>query len=499
MIKFVNFRASDIEPNPAEVMYWVDLNEDPLGGIIKSWNAEGRWEMLRVLEGSIIEVEQRIYKEVDQKLDDFEDKKLYPEWDSVKNKPVFAIVATSGSYNDLIDKPEIPTLVGYATQEWVTTQLQSKQNKLKSGIGISIVDNTINCTLDITLYQVVSQLPTTGINPNKIYLLADTSDITQNKFKEYILVNNQWELLGEYKAQVDLTPYLTKSEAANLYALKSELDSAIYESQLQSKSMKTAPSWSDINGKALSELEGKTFSEIFDMILFTTINPTFTNPSVSMSSSWGSNGRTVEVGTIGPTQASFSYSFNKGLITITYPDGTRDTSQGGRAGNETGHTYTPSTFPTTLDWGTYSYGVTVNYAQGPQPKTNKGTNYSSPLAAGSVSASFTVYTGYYYYAGVGALNQASMKKTIMSSSTGSVENTFDAETDGRWTWWIPAKKRATKIEFYDTNSNSYKDDSLSTNWTVETVQVGSVSYNKITNKNTSKRGTTKLRLTITNA
>jgi hypothetical protein len=35
-------------------------------------------------------------------------------------------------------------------------------------------------------------------------------------------------LLGEYKAVVDLTPYLTKTEAANTYALKSEIGSATY-------------------------------------------------------------------------------------------------------------------------------------------------------------------------------------------------------------------------------------------------------------------------------
>ena len=40
MTRFVNFRASDIAPNPKEVMYWVDLEEDPLGGIIKCYDEE---------------------------------------------------------------------------------------------------------------------------------------------------------------------------------------------------------------------------------------------------------------------------------------------------------------------------------------------------------------------------------------------------------------------------------------------------------------------------
>lgn len=38
-------------------------------------------------------------------------------------KSELATVATTGSYNDLIDKPSIPSLSGYATQSWVNTQL----------------------------------------------------------------------------------------------------------------------------------------------------------------------------------------------------------------------------------------------------------------------------------------------------------------------------------------------------------------------------------------
>lgn len=44
-------------------------------------------------------------------------------WSEVTGKPTFADVATSGSYNDLTNKPTIPSLSGYATQSWVNTQL----------------------------------------------------------------------------------------------------------------------------------------------------------------------------------------------------------------------------------------------------------------------------------------------------------------------------------------------------------------------------------------
>ena len=106
------------------------------------------------------------------------------EWDNVLNKPTFATVATSGSYNDLTDKPApqtvndatltiqrnntnvgtftanassdktiniaVPTTVAelsdastYVTQNNLTTQLANKQNVLTAGDHINITDNTI--------------------------------------------------------------------------------------------------------------------------------------------------------------------------------------------------------------------------------------------------------------------------------------------------------------------------------------------------------------------
>ena len=40
-------------------------------------------------------------------------------WDELKGKPDFAKVATSGSYNDLTDKPAIPSTAGLATEKYV--------------------------------------------------------------------------------------------------------------------------------------------------------------------------------------------------------------------------------------------------------------------------------------------------------------------------------------------------------------------------------------------
>jgi hypothetical protein len=42
-------------------------------------------------------------------------------WSAITGKPSFATVATSGSYNDLSNKPSIPSIAGLASESWVTS------------------------------------------------------------------------------------------------------------------------------------------------------------------------------------------------------------------------------------------------------------------------------------------------------------------------------------------------------------------------------------------
>lgn len=77
--------------------------------------------------------------------------------------------------------------------------------------------------LDTTLFQVVTALPTSNIKSNRIYLLKTSTSGTQNIYAEYIYTGNvsatydstKWEKLGEYKADIDLTPYSKKTETVS--------------------------------------------------------------------------------------------------------------------------------------------------------------------------------------------------------------------------------------------------------------------------------------------
>lgn len=63
--------------------------------------------------------------------------------------------------------------------------------------------------IDTTLFLIVRELPTTDIKTNKIYLIPNKDDQGNNVYIEYLYVDNVWENLGEFKAEVDLSEYGT--------------------------------------------------------------------------------------------------------------------------------------------------------------------------------------------------------------------------------------------------------------------------------------------------
>ena len=73
--------------------------------------------------------------------------------------------------------------------------------------------------LDMTVFTVVSALPTSNIE-NKVYLLSNGTS-GDNKYEEYIYIGDRsgtydatkWEKLGEVTASVDLSDYYTKIDA----------------------------------------------------------------------------------------------------------------------------------------------------------------------------------------------------------------------------------------------------------------------------------------------
>lgn len=102
------------------------------------------------------------------------------------------------------------------------TTLSGYQKKLTAGNGISIENNVINCTVDLSLFKVVDNLPTSGIDVNKIYLVKSATEGPSDIYTEYMYVNGKWETFGTFKTDVDLTGYLTKELAESTYQPKGD-------------------------------------------------------------------------------------------------------------------------------------------------------------------------------------------------------------------------------------------------------------------------------------
>ena len=83
--------------------------------------------------------------------------------------------------------------------------------------------------LDTTVAEVVTALPTTNIKKH-IYLIKDTSGVSQNQYEEYIYTGNtsatydasKWEKLGDFRATVDLADYAKKNKAVSSLRFVSE-------------------------------------------------------------------------------------------------------------------------------------------------------------------------------------------------------------------------------------------------------------------------------------
>lgn len=94
-------------------------------------------------------------------------------------------------------------------------RLTNWANRKTSSGWIKVIDPN---NIDTTLFQIVSALPTSGINKNRIYILASKNRDPNGKniYAEYIYTGDtsatydetKWEKMGEYTTTVDLSPYM---------------------------------------------------------------------------------------------------------------------------------------------------------------------------------------------------------------------------------------------------------------------------------------------------
>lgn len=197
-------------------------------------------------------------------------------------------------------------------------------------------------------------------------------------------------LLG--KATVTADGLMSKEDKAKLDSLDPTA-SGSYESSLD-PSVATVEKLGGINaGTTVAQLTGKSYDEIFDTLIFPTVNPTFTAPTASISLKSYQN--IQEIGANAPTEANFNVSFNASAITLA---GKKQNNRAGAQDMEASKILYSSSkvesLPEKVVAGAMDYYYRAAYAEGPQPKDSKGNNYQTPLAAGSVDSSKATVTGY---------------------------------------------------------------------------------------------------------
>ena len=144
-------------------------------------------------------------------------------------------------------------------------------------------------------------------------------------------------------------------------------------------------------GTSVKDIEGKTYDELFDGILFPTIYPTYQSPSAQIALK--NYSKIQLVGSEAPSIKNFTCTYNPGSINI---NGVKQNERGGKETDEsTVICVNNDTLPTTVGEGNTHYIYKAYYEEGPQPKDNKGNNYDEPLNAGNVESSAVYVNGTY--------------------------------------------------------------------------------------------------------
>ena len=100
----------------------------------------------------------------------------------------------------------------------VTNDAQVKRSEMGAANGVPTLDSNGKIpvdqlgNLDTVVAMVVTQLPTTDIKTNKIYLVKD-STTEGDLYQEYLYIDGKWEKVGTHKYEVDLTDYVRKEDA----------------------------------------------------------------------------------------------------------------------------------------------------------------------------------------------------------------------------------------------------------------------------------------------
>lgn len=241
-----------------------------------------------------------------------------------------------------------------------------------------------------------------------------------------------------------------------------------YTSSISTKTLEMPEKVGGISkGTSVSTLEGKTISQLLDDMLFPTVYPTFINPSATLSLIGYE--KLQEVGALAPKSTNFNATYDAGAIMI---NGEERDDRGGTQINDDSFIYvngviTNKTLPTTVALGDTTYTYRAAYNKGPQPKDNKGGDYSTPLIGGTVDSDNVTINGTYpWYATLDVTKSEPQKQPLIKwdNNVGSMTGIFKAPATGIVKTVILVPRQLNTFQWLNTLSGKYEPENISVDW-----------------------------------
>lgn len=295
----------------------------------------------------------------------------------------------------------------------------------------------------------------------------------------------------------DISHLATKEELSKLDI------SADYESDMEETMAMPNAVGGFSKGTTVADLQGKSLSQMFDILLFPAVDPSHGTPSVT-GFALSSSTSPVELGTSVPSVSDAS--FNR----ATWTNYNNSLPYAGEATSTVyditinGQSYSdksalPSTF-TAL--GNQTYKATINYAKGPTPVNNRGEERPSlACAAGSVSATRTVNVTVPWFASTAAATSSNpvVRQSLISWSTSSMDTgSFTVQPSGTVPQCFKLPRQIKTLQSYDTSTGQWGTEKLSLfTETTEVISINGINHTYyVYTYNGSPRGETILKATF---
>ena len=281
-------------------------------------------------------------------------------------------------------------------------------------------------------------------------------------------LDSGWLLAGGAGSKVSIidgktAPALTGKEKAGEILITKENNVIWYfdgSAWVSTQELITVTSTVDIGGiKKDTAFTNKTNAQLWDELLNKELFPTLTGPSSSFSSTVTG---LKEVGEV-ITSIKFTSTFNRGSINPQYKSETpyraglptnRAFEGTDLAGNDTSDSLTieKTISSYTVVKGVQSWGCTISYGAGTQPKTNKGGtndangNKMTPLPAGTLEKKSVSITGTYPFFATTSSITATTKQSLVNLDSKTIKAAMVGCTDTNfWVLEVPACWTITNV------------------------------------------------------